>query len=64
VVAWGKAPRSGRLKIQKLRGSSWHTVKTRKVRAGQVFVAKLGRHAGGRLRGSVAGVNSLAWHQR
>jgi hypothetical protein len=64
VVAWGKAPRSGKLKIQKLRGSSWHTLKTRSVHAGQVFVAKLGRHAGGKLRGSVAGVSSLAWHQR
>jgi hypothetical protein len=64
VVAWGKAPRSGKLKIQRLHGSSWHTVKTRKVHAGQVFVAKLGPHAGGKLRGSVAGVNSLAWHQR
>jgi len=64
ILAWGKAPRSGKLKIQKLHGSSWHTLKTRNVHAGQVFVAKLGRHAGGKLRGSVAGVNSLAWRQR
>ena len=64
VVAWGKAPRGGTLKIQKRHGKGWRTLKRRKVHAGQVFTATLGRHTSGKLRGSVAGINSLAWHQR
>jgi hypothetical protein len=64
VVAWGKAPQTGKLEIQMFFGGSWHTIRTRNLHAGQVFVANLGPYAVGKLRGSVAGLSSLAWHQR
>jgi hypothetical protein len=64
VVAWGKAPETGKLKIRNHRRGSWRTVKRLNVHAGEVFTTKLGRHAGGTLRGSVGGVTSLSWHQR
>jgi hypothetical protein len=62
LQAWGKAPASGRLKIEKAKGHGWRTVKRLHVHRGQVFTAKLGRHAGGRLRALVGGVTSLPWH--
>jgi hypothetical protein len=64
VVAWGKAPAAGKLKIQKSHGSGWRTLKKLQVHRGQIFTTRLGRKAGGHLRGRVGGVTSLAWHQR
>jgi hypothetical protein len=62
VKAWGKAPDGGKLRIEKSRGGGWRTVKKLSVHRGEVFTAKLGRHARGRLRAQVGGVTSLPWH--
>jgi len=63
VGAWGKAPKSGALKIQRHRGGSWRTLKTLHVRQGQVFTQSLRLHGAATLRGTVGGVASLPWHQ-
>ncbi len=63
VGAWGKAPKPGSLKIQKRKGGGWRTLKTFKVRQGQVFSQGLRLHGAATLRGTVGGVASMPWHQ-
>jgi hypothetical protein len=41
VQAWGKAPASGKLKIQKKHGHKWRSVKRLKVKGGKIFKKKL-----------------------
>jgi hypothetical protein len=62
TLAWGKAPRAGKLKIQKAHGKGWRTVKKFHVHGGEVFTTHLGRHARGKLRAVVGGDTSLVWH--
>ena len=64
VGVWGKAPASGKLRIQQRGRHGWRTVKSRRVHRGQVFTSSLHLRGGARLRGSVGGVTSLTWHQR
>ncbi len=61
--AWGKAPESGKLLIQRRRGSRWVKVRKVKVRRGGVFVTKLKLPGKQRLRAKVAGQKSLVWKQ-
>lgn len=64
LVAWGKAPASGRLKVQRERGSSWRLVKKLRVNAGEVFKTKLRLERGHkRLRATVGGERSLVWRK-
>jgi hypothetical protein len=64
VGAWGKAPASGKLKIQKQQGNKWHTVKRLKVHGGRVFKEKLRVRGKAKLRGQVGNTTSLVWKQR
>ena len=64
VQAWGKAPASGKLKIQKQQGNKWHTVKRLKVHGGKVFKEKLRVRGKAKLRGQVGNTTSLVWKQR
>jgi len=64
VQAWGKAPASGKLKIQKQQGNKWHTVKRLKVHGGRVFKEKLRVRGKAKLRGQVGNTTSLVWKQR
>jgi len=64
VQAWGKAPASGKLKIQKQQGNKWHTVKRLKVHGGKVFKEKLRVRGKAKLRGQVGSTTSLVWKQR
>jgi hypothetical protein len=64
VQAWGKAPASGKLKIQKQQGNKWHTVKRLKVHRGKVFKEKLRVRGKAKLRGQVGSTTSLVWKQR
>jgi hypothetical protein len=61
VKAWGKAPASGKLKIQKKHGKRWHTVKRLKVRHGKVFTPTLHVRRHATLRARVGGTTSLSW---
>jgi hypothetical protein len=61
--AWGKAPASGKLLIQRQQGARWITVKRLKVAKGAVFTSKLTLAGKQSLRATVAGQQSLVWKQ-
>jgi hypothetical protein len=63
VKAWGKAPQSGKLKIQESRHGQWRTRKRLKVRAGKVFTPKVRVRGRATLRAQVKGSTSLPWSQ-
>ena len=63
LTAWGKAPASGKLLIQRQQGSRWITVKRLQVSKGGVFTTKLSLQGKQRLRATVAGQQSLVWKQ-
>ena len=63
IRAWGKAPAGGTLRIERLKGGQWVTIRQIQVGAGAVFVTKLklrGKHV---LRAELGGNQSLAWYQ-
>ena len=63
LVAWGKAPATGKLLIQRQQGSRWITVKKLQVSKGSVFTSKLSLAGKQRLRATVGGTQSLVWKQ-
>ena len=63
LTAWGKAPESGKLLIQRQQGSRWITVKRLRVSKGGVFTTKLSLQGKQSLRATVAGNQSLVWKQ-
>ena len=63
LLAWGKAPVTGRLEIQHRR-QGWQTVKSFDVAEGQVFSPKLRLRGHQRLRAVVGGEQSLVWRER
>jgi hypothetical protein len=63
VLAWGKAPSSGELVIERLKGSSWTPVKTLNVSAGHVFQTKLRIAGAAQLRARIGSDASLTWSQ-
>lgn len=64
LLAWGKAPDAGKLKIQRSRKGHWVTVRKLRVGLGAVFTAKLPLHGKQRLRAVVGPSQSLVWKQR
>lgn len=63
VNAWGRAPVSGTVVIERLKGG-WREVASVPVTAGNTFNALLGKLRGpGRYRASVGGQTSLTWSQ-
>ena len=63
LEAWGKAPASGKLLIQRQQGSRWITVKKLKVSKGGVFDTTLRLSGKQRLRATIGGTQSLVWKQ-
>jgi hypothetical protein len=63
VRAWGKAPETGQLRIQRRRGASFRTIKKLQVGKGQVFVTKLRLKGKAQLRATVGNSTSLVWTQ-
>jgi hypothetical protein len=63
LLAWGKAPASGKLVIQRRQRGRWIPTKKLNVGQGAVFTAKLTLRGKQRLRAAVAGNQSLVWKQ-
>jgi hypothetical protein len=63
LQAWGIAPESGKLLIQRQQGSRWRTVKRLQAGKGSVFVTKLKLAGKQRLRATVGSSQSLIWRQ-
>jgi hypothetical protein len=63
LEAWGKAPESGKLLIQRQQGSRWRTVKKLQVSKGGVFDTSLRLSGKQRLRATVGSSKSLVWKQ-
>jgi hypothetical protein len=63
LQAWGIAPESGKLLIQRQQGSRWRTVKRLQAGKGSVFVTKLKLAGKQRLRATVGSSQSLVWRQ-
>jgi hypothetical protein len=63
LEAWGKAPESGKLLIQRQQGSRWLTVKKLQVSKGGVFDTSLRLSGKQRLRATVGSSKSLVWKQ-
>jgi hypothetical protein len=64
VVAWGRAPRTGRLVIERRGEQGWRPVRRLDVMAGETFKTSVRARGEGRLRAVVAGERSLSWYQR
>jgi Cellulase (glycosyl hydrolase family 5) len=63
VRAWGKAPESGQLQVQRQRGARFVTLKRLQIGKGQVFVTKLRLKGKAQLRATVGNSTSLVWTQ-
>jgi hypothetical protein len=61
--AWGKAPESGKLIIQRQQGARWVDIKKLQVSKGAVFQTKLRLRGKQRLRAIVGNGQSLVWKQ-
>jgi hypothetical protein len=62
VVLWGKAPATGKLKVQRQRGNSWKTIARFNASDGKVFTKKVKLRGKAKLRAGVAGERSLVWN--
>lgn len=66
LLAWGRAPKSGKLTIESKGKGGFKKVKTLNVKAGKVFTTKLGSGGSGKqvLRAKVGGETSVPWTQK
>lgn len=64
VRAWGKAPATGTLRIERQTKHGWRRIDSETVTAGQVFTSSLALRGKANLRASVGGQQSLVWTQR
>jgi hypothetical protein len=61
--AWGKAPETGELRIQRKRGARWKTIRKLNVGKGAVFATKLRLRGKQWLRATVGSSASVVWKQ-
>jgi hypothetical protein len=61
VILWGKAPATGKLKVQRQRGKRWRTIARFNAAEGKVFTKKVKIRGKAKLRAGVAGERSLVW---
>jgi hypothetical protein len=62
-TAWGIAPSSGRLAVQRRVGSSWDTLFSVSATAGAVFTHQVSAGLHGYFRAVLGGEDSLVWHK-
>jgi hypothetical protein len=63
VRAWGRAPASGTLTIERQSGTSWTDIRRFHVRSHRIFLSILSLKRSARLRATVSGSASLVWSQ-
>jgi hypothetical protein len=63
VQAWGRAPQTGQLQIQVLRGRQWVSLRRLQVTQRQVFAPTLAVRGAATLRAVVGAETSLIWSQ-
>jgi Cellulase (glycosyl hydrolase family 5) len=63
LLAWGKAPKAGQLKIQRRQGKRWMNIRKLRVGKGSVFQANLKLPGKQQLRAVVGKERSLVWKQ-
>ena len=63
VLAWGIAPKSGKLKIQRRVKKHWRAIDKLKAKSGRVFTAKLRLKGKAELRAQMKGKKSFVWKQ-
>lgn len=63
LFAWGKAPASGKLTIERKQGGGWKRVKRVKVKDGKVFTTKLEERGKAKYRARIGSDKSLPWSQ-
>jgi hypothetical protein len=64
VFVWGRAPSSGRLRVERaVAGGSWKVLRTLRVHQNGVFTTTLKLRGGVSLRAQVNGLTSLTWNQ-
>jgi hypothetical protein len=61
VLAWGRSPTAGKLKIQGKKQGGWRTLKRLRVKEDEIFTARLRRTK--RMRAQIGGEASLVWRQ-
>ena len=61
ALAWGKAPATGELEIQRQVGDGWQTIKQMPVSDGAVFTASLRISGAATLRAVIGSQTSLSW---
>lgn len=64
LLAWGRAPKSGRLTIEVRRKGGFRRASSFRVEAGEVFTKSLRLRGGQDLRAKVGGARSLIWEGR
>lgn len=65
VLAWGRAPRSGtlRLQVQRRGHKRWRAVSRRRIGAGSVFASRIDVRGSDRVRARIGPTKSLPWRQ-
>ena len=61
VRVWGKAPRAGRLVIERRESGRWHLIEAERVSAGEVFSTRVDLPGPHRLRARIGAERSLTW---
>jgi hypothetical protein len=64
VGIWGKAPDSGKLKVQEKGHRGWRTIAKLDAHRGEIFTDSLRLRGDAKLRGKVGKTTSLVWKQR
>jgi len=62
VLAWGRSPRAGKVKVQANKRGKWRTAKRIRVRKDEVFTARL--RGSKKMRAQIGGQKSLVWKGR
>jgi hypothetical protein len=64
IIAWGKAPEGGKLRIELRKGGGWKPAKRLSVADGGVFKTGIRLRGPGRLRATIGDQRSLVWRQK
>jgi hypothetical protein len=63
IRAWGKSPDGGKLKVQRKSKRGWRTLRSIRVRRGEIFNPEIRQRGPATFRGKVGSSISMPWHQ-